>query len=103
MSAALGLSARDVAPLVARFIPECTTNGLSVIAMSADHSETMAGAFGTTRKRLPGRPAFWNASASPIGTSASRVERCSSDRTPHTDVILLERESEQHQTGARIF
>src|SRR5262249_32738299 len=45
MSAALGLSARALAPLVARFIPECTTNGLSVVAMPADHSETLAGAF----------------------------------------------------------
>ena len=45
MSAALGLSARDLAPLIARFIPECTTNGLSVIAAPADHSETLAGAF----------------------------------------------------------
>ena len=45
MSAALGLSARDLAPLVARFVPESTTNGLSVIAMPADHSEILAGAF----------------------------------------------------------
>lgn len=29
ISSALGLSARDLAPLVARFIPECTTNGRS--------------------------------------------------------------------------
>jgi len=170
MSAALGLSARD--SLIARFIPECTTNGLSVIAMPADHSETLAGVFicrdfkspppagvpgdfpwfspiaeavmtiddayeakrpglvlgeaedlwmvgvrpsaqfarqgiarpsfalgrrsvakrnckrcvksalGTARKRLPGRPAFWNASASPIGTSASRDERYSPGSNP---------------------
>jgi hypothetical protein len=45
MCAALGLSAADLAPLVAGFIPECTTNGLSVIAMPADHSETLAGVF----------------------------------------------------------
>ena len=45
MSAALGLSARDLAPLVARFVPESTTNGLSVIAMPADHSGILAGAF----------------------------------------------------------
>jgi len=45
MSAALGLSARDLAPLVARFIPECTTNGLSVIAAPADHAETLASVF----------------------------------------------------------
>ena len=172
MSAALGLSARDLAPLVARFVPESTTNGLSVIAMPADHSEILAGAFicrdfkspppagvpgdfpwfspiaeavmtiddayeakrpalvlgeaedlwmvgvrpsaqfarqgiarpsfalgrrsvakrnckrcvksalGTARKRLPGRPAFWNASASPIGTSASRDERYSPGSNP---------------------
>jgi hypothetical protein len=45
MSAALRLWAADLAPLVARFIPECTTSGLSVIAMTADHPETLAGAF----------------------------------------------------------
>lgn len=45
MGAALGLSAHDLAPLIARFIPECTNNGLSVIATPADHSEMLAGAF----------------------------------------------------------
>ena len=45
MSAALGLSARELASVGARLIPECTNNGLSVIAMPADHSETLAGAF----------------------------------------------------------
>ena len=39
MSAALGLSARDLASLIARFIPECTTKGLSVVAIPADYSE----------------------------------------------------------------
>jgi hypothetical protein len=45
MCAALGLSAGDLAPLVTRFILECTTNGLSVIAIPADLAETLAGAF----------------------------------------------------------
>ena len=45
MSAALGLSPRDLAPLVARFIPECTTNGLSVIAVPVDDPDTLAGVF----------------------------------------------------------
>ncbi len=45
MSVALGISARDLAPLVARFIPECTTNGLSVIATPADAPTTLAGVF----------------------------------------------------------
>jgi hypothetical protein len=45
VSSALGLSARELASVGARLIPECTNNGLSVIAMPADHSETLAGAF----------------------------------------------------------
>jgi ribosomal protein S18 acetylase RimI-like enzyme len=45
MGAALGLSAHDLAPLIARFISECTNNGLSVIATPADNSEMVAGAF----------------------------------------------------------
>ena len=45
MSAALGLSARDLGPLIARFMPECTTNGLSVIAVPVDHPDTLAGVF----------------------------------------------------------
>ncbi len=45
MAAALGLSARDLEPLVARFMPECTTNGLSVIAVPVDHPDTIAGVF----------------------------------------------------------
>jgi hypothetical protein len=45
MRAALRLSTCHLAPLVARFIPECTSNGLSVIAMPVDHSDTLAGAF----------------------------------------------------------
>src|SRR5258708_26944674 len=45
MSAALGVSARDLAPLVARFMPECTTNGLSVIATPVDEPDTLAGVF----------------------------------------------------------
>lgn len=45
MSAALGNSARELRPLVARFMPECTTNGLSVIAMPIDSPDTLAGVF----------------------------------------------------------
>ena len=45
MSAALELSARDLKPLVAGFMPECMTNDLSVIATPADHPETLAGVF----------------------------------------------------------
>jgi hypothetical protein len=36
MSAALGLPARDLERLIARFVPECTTNGLSVVAVPVD-------------------------------------------------------------------
>jgi hypothetical protein len=45
MGAALGLSARDLGPLVARFMPECTTNGLSVIAVPVEDPDTLAGVF----------------------------------------------------------
>jgi hypothetical protein len=45
MAAALGLSAGKLAPLVARFMPECTTNGLSVVATPVEDPETLAGAF----------------------------------------------------------
>jgi hypothetical protein len=45
MSAALGISARDLAPFVARFVPECTTNGLSVVAVPVDEPDTLAGVF----------------------------------------------------------
>jgi hypothetical protein len=45
MTAALGLSARDLGPLVVRFMPECTTNGLSVIAVPVDDPDTLAGVF----------------------------------------------------------
>jgi len=45
MSAALGLTALDLEPLVARFVPECTTNGLSVIAVPVDRPDTLAGVF----------------------------------------------------------
>src|SRR5438045_3121586 len=45
MGAALGVSARDLSPLIARFMPECTRNGLSVVAVPVDDPETLAGVF----------------------------------------------------------
>ena len=45
MGVALRVSASDIAPLVERFMPECTSNGLSVIATPADEPETVAGVF----------------------------------------------------------
>lgn len=45
MSAALGLSAIDLSFFVARFMPECTTNGLSVVAAPVDDPNTLAGVF----------------------------------------------------------
>ena len=36
MSSALGVSAGDLAPLTELFMPECTTNGLSVVAVPED-------------------------------------------------------------------
>src|SRR5262245_61996692 len=43
MGVALGVSVGDLAPLIERFMPECTSNGLSVIATHADEPETVAG------------------------------------------------------------
>lgn len=45
MAAALGATAKDLAPLIARFLPECRSNGLSVVAVPADEPETLAGVF----------------------------------------------------------
>jgi GNAT superfamily N-acetyltransferase len=45
MSTALGVSASDLAPLVELFMPECTTNGLSVVAVPEDDPATVAGVF----------------------------------------------------------
>jgi len=53
MSAALGLSARDLERLVARFIPENATNGLSVIAVPVDDPDTLAGVFISRDFRSP--------------------------------------------------
>jgi hypothetical protein len=45
MGAALDLSPEYLAPLFARFIPECTANGLSVMATPIEEPETVAGVF----------------------------------------------------------
>jgi hypothetical protein len=45
MAAALRASASDLAPLIERFVPECTRNGLSVVAAPATEPETVAGVF----------------------------------------------------------
>ena len=45
MCAAVGLSAPQIRPWVASFVPECTTNGLSVIATPLDEPSTLAGVF----------------------------------------------------------
>jgi len=45
MSSALGASASDLAPLTELFMPECTTNGLSVVAVPEDDPQTVAGVF----------------------------------------------------------
>src|SRR5215469_5759499 len=45
MCAAVGLSAPQLRPLAASFVPECTTNGLSVIATPVDEPSMLAGVF----------------------------------------------------------
>jgi hypothetical protein len=45
MSRALGLTAQELSDFASRFIPECTTNGLSVIAVPEEAPEQIAGVF----------------------------------------------------------
>lgn len=45
MASALEVSASDLVPLIERFMPECTSNGLTVIAAPATDPETVAGVF----------------------------------------------------------
>jgi GNAT superfamily N-acetyltransferase len=45
LAVTLGATAKDLALLIDRFIPECLGNGLSVIAVPRDEPGTVAGAF----------------------------------------------------------
>jgi hypothetical protein len=45
MAAALGVPASDLAPCIRRFMPECTSNGLSVVAVRDDDPDTVVAAF----------------------------------------------------------
>jgi hypothetical protein len=45
MSRALGLTAQEWSDAIGRLIPDCTTNGLSVIAISEEAPEQLAGVF----------------------------------------------------------
>jgi GNAT superfamily N-acetyltransferase len=45
MALALGTTAKALQPLVERFLPECTSNGLSAVAVPVDDPGTVAGAF----------------------------------------------------------
>jgi len=45
MARALGATPKDLAPLIESFLPECTSNGLSVVAVPQDEPRTVAGAF----------------------------------------------------------
>jgi ribosomal protein S18 acetylase RimI-like enzyme len=75
MSAALGLSARALEPIVASFMPECSTNGLSVIAVPVDDPGTLAGVFinrdfkSSMPDAIPGNRRF-----SPIGEVLMKVD-----------------------------
>jgi len=76
MSAALGLSARDLERVVARFMPECTTNGLSVIAAPVDDPDTLAGVFISRDFKSPMPDAIPEAFPwfSPIGEALMTVD-----------------------------
>ena len=45
MAAVLGVTAPELAGLIERFMPECRTNGLSVVAVPEGEPETLAAAF----------------------------------------------------------
>jgi GNAT superfamily N-acetyltransferase len=45
MAVALGTSVNDLAALIARFMPECKSNGLSVVAVPEDEPKTVVAAF----------------------------------------------------------
>lgn len=45
LAVALGATARELAFLIERFIPECLSNGLSVVAVPQDQPNVLAGAF----------------------------------------------------------
>jgi GNAT superfamily N-acetyltransferase len=53
MAAALGVKPQDLAPLIALFLPQCRSNGLSVVAVPADDLETLAGVFLVRDFRAP--------------------------------------------------
>jgi len=83
MSAALGLSPRDLVPVVAGFMPECTTNGLSVIAVPVDDPDTLAGVFinrdfkSPMPDNIPDDPRF-----GPVGAALTTVDKLYEAKRP---------------------
>jgi hypothetical protein len=73
MTAALGISARELEPLAARFMPECTTNGLSVIAAPADDPGKLAGVFICRDFKSPMPEGFSDPWFNPIGAALMTV------------------------------
>ena len=100
MNAALGLSARDLAPLVAHFIPECTTNGRSVITIPANHSETLTFICRDFKSPLhagvPGDFAWFTPIAEAYRDFRFKGRAVFAGIEPaHANVILFEREFDQ--------
>lgn len=83
MSAALGFSARDLEPIVTSFMPECTTNGLSVVAVPVDDPSTLAGVFicrdfkSPMPDSIPGDVRF-----SPVGKALTTVDEMYEAKRP---------------------
>jgi hypothetical protein len=84
MAAMLGVSARDLAPLAERFMPECTANELSVVATPADDPGTVAGAFicRDYKAPLPG-------DILGISRGSRRLRKSSEPSTPRTKRSVL--------------
>ena len=85
MAVALGASARDLAPFVRRFMPECTGNGLSVVAVREGDPDVVVGAFLSRDFKSPlpeGIPADFLGFL-PVAEALMRVGAVYEARHPH--------------------
>ncbi len=88
MSAILGATAADLAPLVERFMPECTSNGLSVMALDDREPGTVAGVLINRDFKLPLPDGVPDAFAwfLPIATALGSVDTVFEEKRPSLQV-----------------